>query len=807
MKSIYARLPLFLGFAVLVAGIVVAGVSHYRSQLAKCRADAQANIADIADLKVDELLLWRKERLRDANVLYKNAAFSSLVRRCFERPDDLTLQEELRSWMSNIRASDQYDRIGLYNTANNEWTWFSDAKEPVSAVTVEKANAAERSGQIIFSDFCVNEHTQKVHIHLFVPILDNQVGGRAIGVLVLRIDPSVFLYSLLQHWPTPSRTSEILLVRREGDEVVFLNESKLRKNAALGLRIPLEDTSIPAVKAALGETGSFENIDYRGTPVLAAIRAVPDSPWFLVAKLDAEEVYAPMRAQFWMMFALVCATVTIIGLSLGLVWRRQRIWFYRERLEAAEALRQSEKKYDLERRYRAILDQTFEFVGLLTPDGTLIEANHAALEIAGVKESDVLGKPFWETPWWTHSTEMQDRLRDAIKAAANGEFVRFEATHPASPEGEMHYVDFSLKPVKNDEGEVVFLIPEGRDVTDRKRAEEGMREFETRFRDIIDNSREGVIFVDTDARTIFSGNRAMGELLGRSPEELSGMPISEIHPADTFAEVIREFEQHRNGDRHFSSDIPVIRKDGSILYADITSTTVMLNGVEYLAGFFRDVTDRKRAEEALHESEQRFRSLVENASDIFYTLTPDGIFSYVSPNSLDLMGEAAANAIGKPFTNYVHADDVHLCWEFLERVLTTAERLRSVEYRVLRPDGTIRWHSSKVSPIRDRDGNIVGFAGIARDITEREQVQETLRQHTAELAAHNEELARFNLAATGRELRMIELKREVNELCRQFGQPPRYPLQFADAPTSAGLPVELEAQAAATVHVSEVELA
>ncbi len=144
--------------------------------------------------------------------------------------------------------------------------------------------------------------------------------------------------------------------------------------------------------------------------------------------------------------------------------------------KAEEALRKSETKYELERKYRAILDQTFEFVGLMTPDGTLVEANRAALKFAGIEESDVLGKPFWETPWWTHSREMQDRLRDAIKAASLGEFVRFEATHPA-PDGGIHCIDFSLKPVRNEGGEVIFLIPEGRDVTDRKQAEEGMREF------------------------------------------------------------------------------------------------------------------------------------------------------------------------------------------------------------------------------------------------------------------------------------------------------------------------------------------
>ena len=260
------------------------------------------------------------------------------------------------------------------------------------------------------------------------------------------------------------------------------------------------------------------------------------------------------------------------------------------------------EKFEVEQKYRAILDQAFEIIGLMTPEGTLVEANRAALKFAGIKESDVLGKPFWETPWWTHSSQMQDRLRDAIKAAASGEFVRFEATHPAPPDGAIHYIDFSLKPVKNERGEVVFLIPEGRDVTDRTRAEEGMREFENRFRDIIDNSKEGILFIDTDAMTIFSGNQAMATMLGRTLEELLGMPLFEIHPPDSHDRIAREFEEHRLGGRQLSSDIPVLRKDGSCIFVDITSTTVMLNGVRYLSGFFRDVTDRKKAGEMLQKA-------------------------------------------------------------------------------------------------------------------------------------------------------------------------------------------------------------
>ena len=145
-----------------------------------------------------------------------------------------------------------------------------------------------------------------------------------------------------------------------------------------------------------------------------------------------------------------------------------------EHKKAEGALQESEKKV------RALFDQTFQFIGMMTVDGTLIEANKSALKFSGVKESDVLGKPFWETPWWSHSPELQERLRAAVKNAAKGEFVRFEATHPAA-DGTLHSVDFSLKAVVDEAGNAVFLIPEGRGITDLKRAEAALRESNERY--------------------------------------------------------------------------------------------------------------------------------------------------------------------------------------------------------------------------------------------------------------------------------------------------------------------------------------
>jgi PAS domain S-box-containing protein len=144
-----------------------------------------------------------------------------------------------------------------------------------------------------------------------------------------------------------------------------------------------------------------------------------------------------------------------------------------DRKKAEQALRESE------RRFRAIFDSAYEFVGLLDTQGTLIEINQTALDFIGARPADVIGRPFWETPWWSTAAEQREQLKAAIAEAREGKFVRFEAEHPGK-DGRIEIVDFSIRPMTDDAGRVAMLIPEGRRITERKQAEAALREADRR---------------------------------------------------------------------------------------------------------------------------------------------------------------------------------------------------------------------------------------------------------------------------------------------------------------------------------------
>src|SRR4051812_3192601 len=196
--------------------------------------------------------------------------------------------------------------------------------------------------------------------------------------------------------------------------------------------------------------------------------------------------YSPVRDEDGQIAATL---VVCLETTKRVVSQRERDQLLEQRRQAEESLRESEA------RLRAIYDGTYEYIGLLAPDGTLLETNRASLEFADIKREDVIDRPLADTPWFSNTPGASDAIRDAVRRAAAGEFVRFE-TDLRAPSGECRTFDLSLHPVRDERGEVVLIVPEGRDVTERHRAEVALRESEVRYRALFESLDAGLCVVE-----------------------------------------------------------------------------------------------------------------------------------------------------------------------------------------------------------------------------------------------------------------------------------------------------------------------
>ncbi len=278
----------------------------------------------IADLKSSQIVQWRKERMIDAELIHNNAMMSHRINDYLRGKERGKALAEFKAWMTKLHDNAGYNRVFLFKANGDLITSVSDDAEPPTRHYLNQVSKTATMKQVFFSDFHQDDGKGSTDIDLTIPIMHpNGLHSQCSAVLILDIDPHYYLYPLIQKWPTPSRTSETLLVERKNNRVLYLNDLRFKKQSALTLSLPVSQENLPAAHAVLGQAGIFQGIDYRGVPVLSAIRPIPDSPWFMVAKVDLEEIFAPVQRRIWIV-AVGCVFFAVaFNLGISLWWSRQ----------------------------------------------------------------------------------------------------------------------------------------------------------------------------------------------------------------------------------------------------------------------------------------------------------------------------------------------------------------------------------------------------------------------------------------------------------------------------------------------------
>jgi len=261
--------------------------------------------------------------------------------------------------------------------------------------------------------------------------------------------------------------------------------------------------------------------------------------------------------------------------------------------------RQHRALLEREQRLRAIYDGAYEYIGVLAPDGTVLEANRASLEFApGTTREDVIGRPFWETVWFVHTPGAPEKLREAVARAAAGESFRVEWPL-RRPSGEVIVFDFSLRPVRDEHGDVVLIVPEGRDITDLRRAEQATRDREERYRLLFERAGDGIWLASQDGRFV-DANPAACRMLGYSRDEHVRLTVADLIRPEDHARLAALMARLATGGK--ITDVWDIRRaDGRYVPIEL-SHAFTPDGLWQANG--RDITVRRRAEARREQQRQ-----------------------------------------------------------------------------------------------------------------------------------------------------------------------------------------------------------
>lgn len=454
-ETIRQKFPLHLLIIILLlsAGISISGYLYYAQQRAQFKKEIGNNISSIAELKVKQIVNWRKERLADAKHIYNNPIMIRQFQQWLKDRAPGKKQEILR-WMQFLHEYYNYENIIFLDREGNIRLAVPDGKEVLGADAKSFIKEAMDTKKVVFSDFYRNKITDAVRLILVAPLLLSEGQDTVpIGVLLFRIDPNHFLFPLIQSWPTPSETAETVLVRQEGNDILYLNELRHQKDTALKLRFSLsEKKELPAAIAIRGETGVVEGKDYRDVPVLAVIKAVPDTPWLLVSKIDKQEVFAPLEKSATLITITITVLILASGLGVLLIWRNQ----------ATKAVRENEY------RFRTLSESLPQLVWTCQPDGPCDYLGPQWVQYTGIPEEKQLGYSWLEQ---LHPDDREPTIKTWQSSVDAGSFFDVEF-RIRRHDGIYRWFKARAIPLKNLDGQIVKWFGTNTDIEDLKTAQE-----------------------------------------------------------------------------------------------------------------------------------------------------------------------------------------------------------------------------------------------------------------------------------------------------------------------------------------------
>jgi PAS domain S-box-containing protein len=387
-----------------------------------------------------------------------------------------------------------------------------------------------------------------------------------------------------------------------------------------------------------------------------------------------------------------------------------------ERKKAEEALRESEELY------RTLVETSPDGIVLTDMDTNIIMVNQSAYETLGYKKAeDVLGKSSFDLM----APEDQHRIFENVEELLETGRVKNVEFNFIHRNGTRIPIEFNASLVYDEKGEPKAFFGISRNVTERKEAEMVIKESQEKYSNLFHQSNDAIIIHDLKGGMMDVNQKAV-DLFGYTKKILLSKKVPELHPKDELKKSKKAFKRISKEGK-ISFEITFQKKNGDVFPAEVSSNLFEIGDKKFIQGIIRDITERKRAEEALKESEEMYRSLIETSPDAITVTDLEGKISFVSQRAVELAGyKKPIEVIGKNAFDFIDLKDQELALKNLRKTLKSGS-LRNTEYIMKKKDGSRYTGELNAAIIKDARGNPKAFLGITRDVTERKQAEEALR--------------------------------------------------------------------------------
>ncbi|MDO9227175.1 MAG: PAS domain S-box protein [Pseudomonadota bacterium] len=405
--------------------------------------------------------------------------------------------------------------------------------------------------------------------------------------------------------------------------------------------------------------------------------------------------------------------------------------------------------------------------------------NRALERLSGKKASEVLGRD--ESAIFPAELAAQIKADNRLVMAENRSLSFQE--NLVTAQGTFAYMT-TKSPLHDADGKVVGLFGIARDITDLKQVELALRESEGRFRALVEETLAGIYIIQDDHFRYV--NPGFAAIFGYdTPEALiDRVPVADLVSPEHRERVAENLCRRLEGeivDAQYT--FTGLRRNGERVDVEVHGRVFVYQGEPAVIGLLMDISERKQAEQALAESEEIFRAIFEQAGvGVALIDSNTGAFLRVNSRYGEIVGLGTEAMKSTDFMAITHPDDLRTDLDYMARLRAGEIRAFNLDKRYFRHDGVTVWVNLAVTPLWPPGAPPNRHVAVVQDISERKAAEEMLQLQAEELKARNAELERFNRAVVGRELDMIELKRQVNELSRELGREPPHALSFPDSP-------------------------